>query len=99
MARRRRKPLDARLPELRVSSEQLARWKRTAAHYPKLSFSEWLRGTIDGAVTIDELARRADKLADARFARLGAETPLEQRARRRRGEHDWPEVDEAELEP
>ena len=81
---------------VRPTPTQLERWRRCAAHYPKLSFSEFLRRAIDDVVTVDENARSADRVADRRAEQLGRLTPEELRRRRRKGLHDYPELDEPE---
>jgi hypothetical protein len=75
------------------SLEQLERWRAAAAYFPKLSFSEYLRRLIDDGAIVELNARRADRLADERFRRLGELTPPEIDERRERGLDDWPEVD------
>ena len=82
-----------------TTEAQLERWRRCAAYFPKLSFSEFPRRLIDDGVTIELNARRADLVANERFRRLGELTPVEQRRRRRRGEDDYPELADDGLDP
>jgi hypothetical protein len=81
---------------VRPTEQELERWRRCAVYdAPKLSFSAWLRRTLNEGCDVIEANRRADAATAGRVQKLSRLTPPEIEALRERGGDvgDWPELD------
>jgi hypothetical protein len=88
-------PKRVRPVSVRPTEPELERWRANAAYSPKLSFSQWLRRSINEVCALQEANRRNEAEDARRAARAASMDPLKVRRIVRRVPEVWPGDDAA----